>query len=214
VIYPQCLLHHGIFFASLGDSGEIRADNHDNCFMHWIGNSSSMHNDSMWERIHSLERGKNRRILVPFICGTGRLFDESFHILGLQRCGRELATHTEQFSGWQHLGNHMEEEWVVWLTDAPQDYLSLKLTCKWNLTEGKWISPLLECTILQGTTANGFCELLQIGHSSQQVLQSQFLVVILRRPGQSRITTPRKESDTCKILSGVGDGQFYCPLLM
>ncbi|CAM6006970.1 unnamed protein product [Sphagnum balticum] len=27
-----------------------------------------------------------------------------------------------------------------------------------------------------------------------------------RRPGQSRITTPRKESDTCKILSGVGDG--------
>ncbi|KAJ7558315.1 hypothetical protein O6H91_04G033000 [Diphasiastrum complanatum] len=27
-----------------------------------------------------------------------------------------------------------------------------------------------------------------------------------RRPGQSRITTPRKESDTCKILSGVGQG--------
>ncbi|CAM6094985.1 unnamed protein product [Calypogeia fissa] len=27
-----------------------------------------------------------------------------------------------------------------------------------------------------------------------------------RRPGQSRITTPRKETDTCKILSGVGDG--------
>jgi hypothetical protein len=51
------------------------------------------------ERIHSLERGKNRRILVPFICGIGRLFHESFHILGLQRCGRELATHTEQFSG-------------------------------------------------------------------------------------------------------------------
>jgi chorismate synthase len=68
------------------------------------------------------------------------------------------------------------------------------------------ISPLFECTILQDTTANGFCKLLQIGHSSQQVLQSQFLVVILRRPGQSRITTPRKESDTCKILSGVGDG--------
>jgi hypothetical protein len=68
------------------------------------------------------------------------------------------------------------------------------------------ISPLFKCTILQDTTANGFCELLQIGHSSQQVLQLQFLVVILRRPGQSRITTPRKESDTCKILSGVGDG--------
>ncbi|GBG86565.1 hypothetical protein CBR_g41627 [Chara braunii] len=27
-----------------------------------------------------------------------------------------------------------------------------------------------------------------------------------RRPGQSRITTPRKESDTCKILSGVAEG--------
>ncbi|CAK0750030.1 hypothetical protein CVIRNUC_001958 [Coccomyxa viridis] len=27
-----------------------------------------------------------------------------------------------------------------------------------------------------------------------------------RRPGQSRITTPRKESDTCEIYSGVGDG--------
>ncbi|BBN03909.1 chorismate synthase [Marchantia polymorpha subsp. ruderalis] len=27
-----------------------------------------------------------------------------------------------------------------------------------------------------------------------------------RRPGQSRITTPRKETDTCKILSGVADG--------
>ncbi|KAL2636257.1 hypothetical protein R1flu_007736 [Riccia fluitans] len=27
-----------------------------------------------------------------------------------------------------------------------------------------------------------------------------------RRPGQSRITTPRKETDTCKILSGVGNG--------
>ena len=26
-----------------------------------------------------------------------------------------------------------------------------------------------------------------------------------RRPGQSRITTPRKETDTCEILSGVGD---------
>ncbi len=27
-----------------------------------------------------------------------------------------------------------------------------------------------------------------------------------RRPGQSRITTPRKESDTCEIYSGVSDG--------
>lgn len=27
-----------------------------------------------------------------------------------------------------------------------------------------------------------------------------------RRPGQSRITTPRKETDTCKIISGVADG--------
>lgn len=27
-----------------------------------------------------------------------------------------------------------------------------------------------------------------------------------RRPGQSRITTPRKETDTCRILSGVSDG--------
>eukprot|EP00850_Spirogloea_muscicola_P022172 SM000281S10740 [mRNA] locus=s281:31620:34759:+ [translate_table: standard] len=27
-----------------------------------------------------------------------------------------------------------------------------------------------------------------------------------RRPGQSRITTPRKETDTCRILSGVADG--------
>src|SRR5471030_693196 len=28
-----------------------------------------------------------------------------------------------------------------------------------------------------------------------------------RRPGQSKIVTPRKESDTCEILSGVSDGQ-------
>ncbi|KAH9288359.1 hypothetical protein KI387_032476 [Taxus chinensis] len=28
-----------------------------------------------------------------------------------------------------------------------------------------------------------------------------------RRPGQSRITTPRKETDTCKILSGLSEGQ-------
>lgn len=27
-----------------------------------------------------------------------------------------------------------------------------------------------------------------------------------RRPGQSRITTPRKETDTCKISSGVSEG--------
>jgi len=27
-----------------------------------------------------------------------------------------------------------------------------------------------------------------------------------RRPGQSLITTPRKEEDTCEVLSGVGDG--------
>jgi chorismate synthase len=27
-----------------------------------------------------------------------------------------------------------------------------------------------------------------------------------RRPGQSRITTPRKETDTCKILSGTHEG--------
>ena len=27
-----------------------------------------------------------------------------------------------------------------------------------------------------------------------------------RRPGQSRLTTPRKETDTCEILSGVSDG--------
>jgi chorismate synthase len=27
-----------------------------------------------------------------------------------------------------------------------------------------------------------------------------------RRPGQSRITTPRKETDTCRILSGVSEG--------
>ncbi|KAL5726343.1 chorismate synthase [Ranunculus cassubicifolius] len=27
-----------------------------------------------------------------------------------------------------------------------------------------------------------------------------------RRPGQSRITTPRKETDTCRILSGVNSG--------
>lgn len=29
-----------------------------------------------------------------------------------------------------------------------------------------------------------------------------------RRPGQSRITTPRKETDTCKILSGTHDGML------
>lgn len=28
-----------------------------------------------------------------------------------------------------------------------------------------------------------------------------------RRPGQSKITTPRKESDTCEILSGVFEGK-------
>ena len=28
-----------------------------------------------------------------------------------------------------------------------------------------------------------------------------------RRPGQSKITTPRQESDICEILSGVFDGQ-------
>jgi chorismate synthase len=28
-----------------------------------------------------------------------------------------------------------------------------------------------------------------------------------RRPGQSKITTPRKESDTCEILSGVFEGR-------
>lgn len=27
-----------------------------------------------------------------------------------------------------------------------------------------------------------------------------------RRPGQSQITTPRKETDTCRILSGVSEG--------
>jgi chorismate synthase len=27
-----------------------------------------------------------------------------------------------------------------------------------------------------------------------------------RKPGQSRITTPRKESDKAEIVSGVGDG--------
>ncbi|KAF9676693.1 hypothetical protein SADUNF_Sadunf08G0029500 [Salix dunnii] len=30
-----------------------------------------------------------------------------------------------------------------------------------------------------------------------------------RRPGQSRITTPRKETDTCKISSGVSEGFFF-----
>ena len=28
-----------------------------------------------------------------------------------------------------------------------------------------------------------------------------------RRPGQSKITTPRKETDTCEIISGVFQGQ-------
>ncbi|XP_056693099.1 chorismate synthase 2, chloroplastic [Spinacia oleracea] len=28
----------------------------------------------------------------------------------------------------------------------------------------------------------------------------------IRRPGQSRITTPRKETDTCKIISGISEG--------
>ena len=28
-----------------------------------------------------------------------------------------------------------------------------------------------------------------------------------RRPGQSRITTPHKETDTCYILSGLSEGQ-------
>lgn len=28
-----------------------------------------------------------------------------------------------------------------------------------------------------------------------------------RRPGQSKITTPRKETDTCEILSGIFEGQ-------
>ena len=31
-------------------------------------------------------------------------------------------------------------------------------------------------------------------------------VDLYRRPGQSRITTPRKETDTCKILSGTHEG--------
>lgn len=31
-------------------------------------------------------------------------------------------------------------------------------------------------------------------------------IVVSRRPGQSRITTPRKETDTCRILSGVSEG--------
>ena len=35
-----------------------------------------------------------------------------------------------------------------------------------------------------------------------------------RRPGQSRITTPRKETDTCKIFSGVSEGQYFFRLLL
>ncbi|XP_078434559.1 chorismate synthase, putative / 5-enolpyruvylshikimate-3-phosphate phospholyase isoform X2 [Wolffia australiana] len=31
-----------------------------------------------------------------------------------------------------------------------------------------------------------------------------------RRPGQSRITTPRKETDTCRINSGIADGTAIC----
>lgn len=33
-----------------------------------------------------------------------------------------------------------------------------------------------------------------------------FIFVVSRRPGQSRITTPRKETDTCRIYSGVAEG--------
>ena len=33
-------------------------------------------------------------------------------------------------------------------------------------------------------------------------------VAASRRPGQSRITTPRKESDKCKIYSGVAEGEM------
>ncbi|KAJ4979690.1 hypothetical protein NE237_010470 [Protea cynaroides] len=36
-----------------------------------------------------------------------------------------------------------------------------------------------------------------------------------RRPGQSRITTPRKETDTCKIYSGVAEGLTNgCPIMV
>ncbi|WVY91717.1 hypothetical protein V8G54_037231 [Vigna mungo] len=59
--------------------------------------------------------------------------------------------------------NLMEEVLAVSSMDVLLVYLSLKLTCKWILTEGI-------------------------------------------RPGQRRITTPRKETDTCKIFSGVSEG--------
>ena len=40
------------------------------------------------------------------------------------------------------------------------------------------------------------------------------VLMMYRRPGQSRITTPRKETHTCKILSGVSEGQYYFRLLL
>lgn len=34
-------------------------------------------------------------------------------------------------------------------------------------------------------------------------------LLFIRRPGQSRITTPRKETDTCRISSGVSEGVLF-----
>ena len=53
-----------------------------------------------------------------------------------------------------------------------------------------------------------------IHFSSRSMKSSLFLydnnkLGIYRRPGQSRITTPRKETDTCKILSGIYDGEIH-----
>jgi chorismate synthase len=52
-----------------------------------------------------------------------------------------------------------------------------------------------------GVVIDGCPPLVEISEAEIQVELDR------RRPGQSKITTPRKETDTCEILSGVFEGK-------
>ncbi len=158
VIFPHCLLHHGIFFASLGDSGEIRADNHDNCFMHWIGNSSSMHNDSMWERIPSLERQKNRWILVPSMALVDCLM-KVFIYWGCRGAG----------GNWQHIRNSFQGDdiWGItwrgsglrdwWMPPETTSFWSWHASGTWQkVNESGWDFPFVQVHYFAGHNSKWF----------------------------------------------------------
>jgi chorismate synthase len=107
-----------------------------------------------------------------------------------QKCGQTQHRSASAARSSKACGGHVSRQLAVAVRASGSSYGTLFRVTTFGESHGKGV----------GCVVDGVPPRLPI---SQEEIQFE---LDRRRPGQSIITTPRKEEDTCEILSGVADG--------